>query len=232
LSNEVDEPSLEDVLNAYCNGIFPMASLDDDGVERVGWYDPPMRGVIPLDLPHIPRSFKKYMRQHIGDYIVSVNSDFDAVIDACAAPNHGREETWINDQIKTWFCDLHRAGFAHSIELRSRDSVKLLGGLYGLSVGGAFMGESMFSHQPQASKICLATLMGHMIHLGMSVLDTQFVNDHLLQFGCVEIPKTDYLSRLHQVLNEPIRFIDDLERTEISGKIYQIIPEAQSLAFC
>lgn len=220
----IQTPSLEDILNAYCNGIFPMAMPNEQGDEEVGWFDPPERGIIPLAPAHIPRSLIKYIKQNKDNLLVTVNHDFDAVIRSCAAPSKGREETWINNDIIGWFNALHRAGFAHSIELRLIDDMTLIGGLYGLSIGDAFFGESMFSKQPQASKVVLATLMCYMLQQGMTLLDTQFVNDHLLQFGCVEIPKSEYLARLHKAIRINKNFLEGVETIQKHDQNYMTIP--------
>lgn len=206
----MQEITLENILNAYCNGIFPMAQIYDDGHEEIGWYDPPMRGIIPLETFNIPRSLKKYIKNNQDDFIISVNTDFKAVMEHCAASYKGREETWISPTIIDWYCQLHDISFAHSIEYRRKSDFELLGGLYGLSIGSAFFGESMFSKVSSASKIALVALVTHLKASGFQLLDTQFVNDHLLQFGCIEIPKATYLKKLHIAIQEKADFTKDL----------------------
>lgn len=211
--------TLEDILNAYCNGIFPMAHISDTGQESIGWYDPPMRGVFPLDEFHVPRSLKKYIRNHSDDFIITVNADFKGVMEGCAATSKGREETWISPTIIEWYCRLHHHGFAHSIEYRRKSDFALLGGLYGLSIGCAFFGESMFSKVSAASKTALVALVYHLKMLNYSLLDTQFVNEHLQQFGCTEIDKNDYIIQLHHAIKQPQDFTTGLA-TNNAGMLY------------
>lgn len=184
----------QDLLSAYCNGYFPMAQSADSTLDDMHWYDPPERGIIPIDDFHLPRSLKKFLLK--TPHMITINRAFTEVIDACAAKTDGRSDTWINPIIRDWFVELHNLGFGHSVEYRDPDGV-LLGGLYGLSIGGAFFGESMFSRASNASKIALVYLVARLKHLGFSVLDSQFVNDHLIQFGCHEITRDRYLERLH-----------------------------------
>ncbi|MCB1557256.1 MAG: leucyl/phenylalanyl-tRNA--protein transferase [Alphaproteobacteria bacterium] len=183
------------VLNAYANGLFPMG--DDAATETFYWYDPPVRALLPIAGLHIPRRLARTVRQF--PYTVRIDTAFPAVIDACAAAGSGRERTWINRPIQEMFADLHRAGFAHSVECW--EGKMLVGGLYGLALGGAFMGESMFSRARDASKIALVHLCARLWQAEFSVLDTQFVNDHLKQFGVYEVPKITYLERLHAALD-------------------------------
>lgn len=224
------ELTLEDILNAYCNGIFPMADCATDELEDIGWYSPPERGIIPLEEFHIPRSLKKYIRSHKDAFIVTVNHDFEAVIDACAAPAKGREETWINPTIKNWFMQFHDLGFAHSIEYRHREDYALQGGLYGLSIGGAFFGESMFSRVTNASKIALVALASHLKHAGFSLLDAQFVNDHLKQFGCTTMAKEVFVPQLHDAIRKPLTFTDHLEIEKSEEQNFVVIPQARILS--
>ena len=158
--------------------------------------DPPERGVIPLDKFHVPASLAKAMKKN--PYHVTYNTDFDAVIDFCAQRMDGKE-TWINPTIRVWYKELHRMGFAHSVECRDKDGV-LQGGLYGIAINAAFFGESMFSRSTNASKIALVHLVERLKQRGYQLLDCQFVNDHLLQFGCVEVPRAQYHSLLESAL--------------------------------
>jgi leucyl/phenylalanyl-tRNA--protein transferase len=206
--------SLEDILNAYCNGIFPMAEILDNGEEDIGWYDPPIRGILPLEKFNVPRSLKKLIRQKQDDFIITVNTDFEAVMKACADTYKGREETWISPTIIDWYCGLNSIGFAHSIEYRNKADLTLLGGLYGISIGKAFFGESMFSKESGASKIALVALATHLTENNFELLDTQFVNNHLLQFGCIEIEKDDYLTRLHKAISQRANFTDNLKKND------------------
>jgi leucyl/phenylalanyl-tRNA--protein transferase len=190
-----------DLVDIYRAGIFPMAeSADNPGIL---WMDPQWRGVIPLDRFHIPTSLKKILKRR--PFIVTVNAAFDRVVDSCASV---REDTWINPTIRQWYSELHRMGYAHSMECWDRQR-NLVGGLYGVSINGAFFGESMFSRARDASKIALVHLVGRLRQRGFSLLDCQFVNPHLVQFGCVEIERDDYHSALAGALSlEGVSFVD------------------------
>ncbi len=188
------------LLRAYRAGLFPMAETRD--ADRLFWLDPELRGVLPLDLFHLPR---RLLRTVLSDvYAVTIDTDFAGVIAACAQPAPGREETWINPQIEHLFTALHRSGHAHSVECR-RDG-ELVGGLYGIAIGGAFFGESMFSRARDASKVALAHLVARLRLGGFSLLDTQFVTAHLTQFGAIEIPRDAYRERLQDALELPAVF--------------------------
>lgn len=193
--------TLNDVLNAYAHGLFPMADSAD--ADEFYWYDPPQRGQLSITDLHIPQRLARSVRQ--APYRVTINTDFVGVIDGCAATQTGRETTWINAGIRDLFLALHEAGFAHSVECRDREN-RLIGGLYGLALGGAFMGESMFSTVRDASKIALVHLCARLWKAGFRVLDTQFVNDHLQQFGIYELPKAAYLQRLRAALDQDCDF--------------------------
>lgn len=190
------------ILKAYAHGYFPMADGRDE--EETYWVDPPMRGIIPLDDFNNPRSLQKFM--DISDYKVTFDQAFADVIAACAdIPRDHEKGTWINKEIELWFLALHHEGIAHSVEVWDADGV-LIGGLYGLAQGGCFNGESMFSRKTNASKTALVALVERLNAKGFTLLDTQFVNDHLKQFGCIEIPKKDYINLLDQALNQDVRF--------------------------
>jgi leucyl/phenylalanyl-tRNA--protein transferase len=184
----------EILLRAYSVGLFPMAESRDD--PNLFWVDPEMRGILPLDDFHISRRLARTVRQNV--YGVVVDRDFEAVIRACAEPGRGRQSTWINDQIITLYSTLNRMGYAHSVE-SYQDGV-LVGGLYGVSLGGAFFGESMFSIRTDASKVALVHLVARLKAGGYTLLDTQFVTDHLLQFGAEEIPREEYRALLDAAL--------------------------------
>jgi len=186
---------LELVLAAYAHGLFPMAEATD--APEFHWYDPPARGQLSIENLQIPARLARTV-QHFP-YRVSINQDFAAVIAGCAAPGAGRAQSWINPGISELFTALHWAGFAHSVECRDQSGT-LVGGLYGLALGGAFMGESMFSRARDASKVALVHLCARLWHAGFTVLDTQFINDHLLQFGAYEISRADYRQRLASAL--------------------------------
>lgn len=184
----------EILLRAYSVGLFPMAESRDD--PNLFWVDPEMRGILPLDEFHISRRLARTVRQDVYDVVV--DRDFEAVIRACAEPGKGRQSTWINDQIISLYTTLNRRGYAHSVESYKDDM--LVGGLYGVSLGGAFFGESMFSIRSDASKVALAHLVARLKIGGYTLLDTQFVTDHLLQFGAAEIPRDEYRALLDVAL--------------------------------
>lgn len=185
----------EILIRAYAAGIFPMSeSRNDPGIF---WVDPEMRGILPLDNFHVPRSLKKVIRQ--GHFEVTVDTDFAAVIQACAETPREDNGTWINDQIIDAFTALHRLGLAHSVECRIEGD--LVGGLYGVSLKGVFCGESMFSHVTDASKVALVHLVARLKLGGFKLLDTQFVTPHLKRFGAIEIPARHYLLRLDEALS-------------------------------
>ena len=185
------EISPELVLQAYAAGVFPMAEAREE--ERLYWVDPERRGILPLDEFHISRRLRRTILSE--RFEVRVDTCFQDVIEACAASENGREGTWINDQIVDLFTELNRQGYAHSIEC-FRDGA-LVGGLYGVAIGGAFFGESMFTRVNDASKIALVHLVARLIIAGYQLLDTQFVTDHLRQFGAREVARETY----HRLLN-------------------------------
>jgi leucyl/phenylalanyl-tRNA---protein transferase len=184
------ELTIQDVLNAYRNGLFPMA--DSAGEEAFYWYDPPMRGQLSIEKLHVPARLRRTVLQFPCE--IRIDTAFAAVMDACAEETEGRQKTWINGGIKRLFIELHEAGHAHSIECWQGE--ELAGGLYGLAIGSVFCGESMFSRATDASKIALVHLCARLWKGGFGVLDTQYVNDHLLQFGVYEIPRDKYLIKL------------------------------------
>ena len=183
------------LLAAYANGYFPMAENRND--PQLHWMQPEMRGIIPLDTLHIPRSLIKFMRKR--PFILSIDRVFPQVIRACAA----RTETWINDTIIALYCELWERGYGHSVEcwLQAEDgSYDLVGGLYGLALGSAFFAESMFSRVSGASKVALATLMQELKGAGYQLLDTQYSNPHLKQFGVMDVPNERYLEMLREAI--------------------------------
>ncbi len=199
----------EELLNCYARGVFPMAEGRDD--PRIYLLDPDERGIIPLDAFHLSRSLRKTVRQDV--FRVTVNHDFTAVVSACAQPAPGREETWINDGIIGLYSDLHAAGYAHSVECWSAG--ELVGGLYGVSLGAAFFGESMFSRQRDASKVALVHLIARLRAGDYSLLDTQFTTEHLESFGAITVDRSSY----HQRLSDALIFEADFKAMpdEISG---------------
>ncbi len=182
------------VLRAYAAGIFPMAENHDD--PTVFWVDPRVRGVLPLETFHVPRRLRRAVRRN--EFEVRCDTAFADVMDQCAAITTERQETWINGEIRRAYVDLHNRGFAHSVECW-RDG-ELVGGLYGVSLGCAFFGESMFSRVTNASKVALVHLVARLRMANYRLLDTQFVTDHLRQFGAVEIPCRIYLERLEDAI--------------------------------
>jgi leucyl/phenylalanyl-tRNA---protein transferase len=182
------------LLRAYAAGLFPMAETAED--PEIFWVDPERRGVLPLDRFHLPRRLRRTLRApHLA---VRCDEDFATVIRACAEPTAARPKTWINDAIVELYTALHRQGFAHSVEVR--DGSDLVGGLYGVSLGGAFFGESMFSRATDASKVALAHLVARLRIGGYQLLDTQFLTPHLARFGAIEISRAAYRRRLHEAL--------------------------------
>lgn len=175
------------VLNAYRDGVFPMAESADD--PSFAFYKPYLRGLIPIEGLHIPAKLLKEIKA--APFTVTMDRAFEDVIDGCAVATPKRSNTWINAPIRNIFVSLHQAGHAHSIECWGKDG-KLAGGLYGLAIGGVFCGESMFSIEKSASKIALVHLCALLWDSGFTVLDSQFINPHLLQFGAYEIPQEEY----------------------------------------
>ncbi len=183
-----------ELLDCYARGVFPMADSRDD--PRIYLLDPDERGVLPLDGLHVSKRLKRKIRQE--PYRITFDTAFQRVVDACAAPAPGREETWINDGIFGLYSELRRDGYAHSIEAWQGD--ELVGGLYGISLGRAFFGESMFSRATDASKIALVYLVARLKAGGYTLLDTQFTTEHLETLGVVTITREQYHERLAEAL--------------------------------
>ena len=182
------------LLRAYAIGIFPMSEGAED--PDLFWVDPERRGILPLEAFHVPRRLKKTIRR--GTFEIRSDTDFEAVMRGCAEEHPGRPSTWINASILRLYRALHERGHAHSVEAW-HDGV-LVGGLYGVSLGAAFFGESMFSRVPDASKVALVHLVARLVAGGFKLLDTQFVTVHLAQFGAIEIPRAAYRRRLAAAL--------------------------------
>jgi len=199
------------VLKAYAYGVFPMAKSRTD--KEVFWVQPKLRGVIPLDQFHVPRSLKKTLRR--GKFEVTVDRDFVGVLRGCAESTQTRTDTWINDHIMTLFVQLHEAGLAHSVEVWKGGA--LAGGLYGLAMGSAFFGESMFSRATDASKVALVHLAAILIKGGFTLLDTQFLTDHLKTFGAQEIPQKDYLAQLSAALARQGAFTGPVSQSDVEA---------------
>lgn len=183
------------LLRAYSIGLFPMAESAED--PDLHWVEPHLRGVFPLDRFHVPSKLARLVRS--DRFKVTVNQDFARVMELCAAPAAGRETTWINGLIRRLYGDLHLRGHAHSVEVY--DGQALVGGLYGLSLAGAFFGESMFHLARDASKVALVHLVARLIAGRFRLLDAQFITPHLAQFGAIEIPRAEY-QRLLEIAME------------------------------
>lgn len=188
---------LNDVLNAYANGYFPMGDGHDDSMH---WYNPPMRAIMPIRDLHIPRKLGKLIRKH--PFEIKIDSAFAAVMEGCM---ENRPNQWITTDIRKLFNALHQAGYAHSVECWQEN--RLVGGIYGMALGQAFCAESMFSRVPAASKIALVHLCARLYRGGFTLLDCQILNEHTQQFGAHDVPKKDYIQRLHEAIRGPADFL-------------------------
>jgi len=188
------------LLRAYACGIFPMAESADD--PSLFWVEPEMRGVIPLHGFHVSSRLARTVRSDA--FTVTVDTAFKAIIAGCAAPQEGRKDTWINKRIRDLYFGLHELGHCHSVEVWQNDD--LVGGLYGVNLGGAFFGESMFHRVRDASKVALVHLVARLITGGFMLLDTQYVTKHLLNFGAVEVPRQRYGVLLDRAIAESADF--------------------------
>jgi leucyl/phenylalanyl-tRNA--protein transferase len=188
------------LLKAYSCGIFPMAESADD--PALYWIEPQQRGVLPLDGLHIPRRLLRTVRT--TPWTVKIDYDYDRVIDGCAAPRAGRMSTWINTRIRGLYRELFDLGACHTVEVWDGDDI--VGGLYGVALKSAFFGESMFSTERDASKIALVHLAARLVHGGFTLLDTQFVTDHLRQFGTIELDRGTFQAKLEQALDKDADF--------------------------
>jgi leucyl/phenylalanyl-tRNA--protein transferase len=188
------------LVSAYASGWFPMAAEPGE----IRWYSPDPRAIIPLDSFHVPARLGRVLRS--GRFEIQIDRDFDAVIQACADADRDDEDggTWIDDDIRDSYSALHRAGLAHSVE--AWQDGRLAGGLYGVSLGAAFFGESMFHHVTDASKVALAALVAHLRARQYRLLDIQWVTPHLQRFGAVEIPRRIYLKLLEDALSVDVEF--------------------------
>jgi leucyl/phenylalanyl-tRNA--protein transferase len=193
-STDVIDPRL--LLEAYAQGVFPMAMEDGE----MGWFSPDPRGIIPIREFHVPHGLKRLLRR--GAYEVRLNTAFTAVMRGCA----DRESTWINESILRSYVRLYELGFAHSVETWMGH--RLVGGLYGVAIGGAFFGESMFSRETGASQVALHALVRRLDERGFTLLDTQWTTEHLSRFGAHEIAREDYLRRLERAIRLPCQFME------------------------
>jgi leucyl/phenylalanyl-tRNA---protein transferase len=197
------------LLRAYAAGIFPMAESADSPVLR--WVEPHRRGILPLDGFHVPRSLRKTVRRQVFE--ITADRDFAAVMRGCAESAPGREETWINEEIHRVYNALHAQGHAHSIE--AWHGGELVGGLYGVSIGSAFFGESMFSRMTDASKVALVHLVARLRAGGYTLLDAQFMTAHLQRFGAISIERRRYMALLEAALARPARFYREVPLAEV-----------------
>jgi len=201
------------MLRAYRAGLFPMAETRRG--DRLYWLDPEQRGILPLGSFHLPRRLRRTVLS--GSYTITSDAAFADVVAHCAEPAEGREDTWINRDIERLFTALHRQGHAHSIE--AWQDGKLAGGLYGVVLGGAFFGESMFSVARDASKVALVHLVARLLLGGFTLLDTQFVTAHLTQFGAMEVPRAEYRAMLDQAAGEPAHWIGSPDEDRLAAAL-------------
>jgi leucyl/phenylalanyl-tRNA--protein transferase len=200
------------LLRAYACGIFPMAESVDD--PTLFWVEPERRGIIPLDGFQISSRLARTVRSDA--FTVSINTAFKAVIDGCAEPQPGRDNTWINKRIRDLYTGLHEIGHCHSVEVwRDGD---LVGGLYGVSLGRAYFGESMFHRVRDASKVALVHLVARLIAVGFELLDTQYVTEHLRSFGAIEIPRRRYTTLLDRAIKGEADFFKLPADRPVSGE--------------
>lgn len=193
-------PTADMLINAYSQGIFPMAHEDDDW--EVYWYAPDPRTIFPLDAFHIPKRLARTIRQ--GKFEIRFSTAFERVMRECAKPRAG-DGIWISEGLVEAYCELHELGFAHSVETWMDG--QLVGGLYGVALRGLFAGESMFTRETDASKVALVHLVEHLNERGYVLLDTQFSTEHLKKFGAVEIPRAEYERRLAKAMRVHATFL-------------------------
>ena len=213
MSRRIVEITPDLMLRAYRHGLFPMAETRRG--DRLYWLDPERRGILPLDRFHLSRRLLRTVLT--GPLAVTVDRDFSATILGCATPMPGREDTWINPQIERLFGELHRLGYAHSVEAWLDG--ELVGGLYGVALGSVFFGESMFSFARDASKVALVHLVARLRLGGFRLLDTQFVTPHLAQFGAEEIPREAYKARLAAAVETPAQWLVEVEPAVLDAEI-------------
>lgn len=188
----------DDLIYGYINGIFPMSEVDGS----LYWYAPDPRAIIPIETYHIPHSLKSVINKNTFE--LRLNHDFEGVMRGCALPRGLHKETWISEEIIAAYTELHRLGFAHSVETYIDNS--LVGGLYGVAIGGAFFGESMFHTVSNSSKVAFHYLLSILKTQGFELLDTQFINDNVKRFGAIEISKNDYQELLARAIGKKSHF--------------------------
>jgi leucyl/phenylalanyl-tRNA--protein transferase len=201
------------LLKAYSCGIFPMAESAED--HALYWIEPQHRGILPLDACHVPRRLARTIRT--SDLSVRIDTAYDGVIDGCAASRPGRRSTWINQRIRSLYRELFDLGHCHTVEVWNGE--RLVGGLYGVALGGAFFGESMFSYERDTSKIALVHLVARLVAGGFTLLDTQFVTEHLRQFGAVEVERGDF----QKLLDGAIKVRGDFHRLPRDASAEQVL---------
>ncbi|WP_207537789.1 leucyl/phenylalanyl-tRNA--protein transferase [Sabulicella rubraurantiaca] len=204
------------MLRAYRIGLFPMAESRDS--DRLYWLDPERRGVIPLDGFHLSRRLARTVRQ--GRFTITANREFARVVALCAAPRRGSFDSWINSEIAALFTAMHAMGHAHSVE--AWQDGELVGGLYGVAIGGAFFGESMFSRATDASKVALVHLVARLRIGRYSLLDAQFTTEHLAQFGTIEIPRAEYKAALADALEWDAIFPSEATPERVAEEIAKL----------
>jgi len=210
------------LLHAYASGVFPMAESRDD--DRLFWVDPDERGITPLDGLHVSKSLRKTIRKRVFE--IRCNTAFTEVMSGCAAYAADREDTWINSEIVRLYSSLHDMGFTHSVECWQQG--QLVGGLYGVSLGGVFFGESMFSRKRDASKVALVHLIARMKYSGFTLLDTQFVTDHLQTLGAIEIPRAEYRNKLTEALSLSSQFYSGVETPELDELLESLLAQSST----
>jgi leucyl/phenylalanyl-tRNA---protein transferase len=196
---------------------------EDADDEALYWIEPTERGIIPLDGFHLSKSLKRLIQKE--KFEIRINSDFEAVIEGCASPKAGRISTWINEPIRNLYKQLFVQGSCHTVETWLDD--RLVGGLYGVHIGGVFFGESMFSFERDASKVALANLVARLNHCGFSLLDTQFLTDHLRSLGGVEIDQTDYRKLLQKAIAKPADFLKEPMQLP-THKVLQLVSQTSN----
>jgi leucyl/phenylalanyl-tRNA---protein transferase len=190
------------LVHAYRQGIFPWPH---DSIDAVPWFCPPLRGVLPLDRMRVSRSLARRLRR--SGFETTVDASFEAVVEGCREPRAGEHGTWISDELAVAYVDLHRVGHAHSLEVW--DGERLVGGIYGVLVGGVFCGESMFHRETDASKIALADLVSRLLEAGAGLLEVQHQTPHLRSLGAIEIERTLYLGLLAELRDDDVRLLRD-----------------------
>src|ERR1700681_2808585 len=220
MSRRSVEVTTDLVLRAYRHGLFPMA--EGRAGDKLFWLDPVKRGILPLDEFHLSRRLFRTVLS--GAYKVTVDRNFAGTIAGCATPVPDRADTWINPQIERLFTDLFRMGHAHSVETWQDNT--LVGGLYGVALGGAFFGESMFSFARDASKVALVHLVARLRLGGFTLLDTQFVTGHLAQFGALEIPRATYRDRLAEAVAAPASWLSECGPERLRAEFHTLAGRA------